>query len=96
MPSTPIEGFGLFVMLSLAVYRVRRLIAKDDISAPIRIRLPDPIRKWLECDWCGASWISIGAVYATHRWLIRLGPHWLLWAVAVACVVGLVGERLDP
>lgn len=83
----------LFVALSLSVYRVWRLVGKDDITAPIRDKLGTGwVRQGAECPWCLGTWLSIASVYATHRWLVVLRPHWLLWAVGVACVVGLIGN----
>lgn len=89
----------VFVLLCLAVYRVFRLIARDDITSPLRkpLHLGDGrVRAWLrsgaECPWCLGSWLSVGATYVTHRYVYAMHPHWLLWAVAVACVVGFLGE----
>lgn len=88
----------LFAALALSSYRVWRLIGKDDITEPIRARIfsetHGAVRRYLHdlitCAWCAGTWVSLAAVYATHRWLVRLSPHWLLWAVAVAAVVGLI------
>lgn len=85
----------LFVALCLASYRVWRLFGKDDITEPVRSRLPMFIQKPLACAWCAGSWTAVAATYSTHRWLVRLGPHWLLWAVAVSCIVGLIATVLD-
>lgn len=85
----------LFVALSLASYRVWRLAGRDDITEPIRSHLPGFLQKLVRCEWCLGSYVSVASVYATHRWLVVLRPHWLLWAVAVSCVVGLIGTRLD-
>ena len=89
----------LFVALSLASYRVWRLVGKDDITVFMRAplmrantRLSNWVLKGLTCPWCFGTWVSVAAVYATHRWLVPLHPHWLLWAVAVSCAVGLIGE----
>ena len=85
----------LFVALSLACYRLWRLAGKDDITQALRRPLPSFVLAGLTCPWCFGSWLSFGAVYATHRWLVALHPHWLLWAIAVSCAVGLIGENLD-
>jgi hypothetical protein len=82
----------LFIALSLASYRAWRLLGRDDITAFARQPLPLFINKGLTCPWCAGTWIAIASVYATHRWLVPLGPHWLLWAIAVAAVVGFLGE----
>lgn len=88
----------LFVALCLASYRVWRLAGKDEITQFWRgkIALRSELAwKLIECEWCLGSWLSVAAVYSTHRWLVPLEPHWLLWAVAVSCVVGLIGTAVD-
>lgn len=82
----------LFIALALASYRVWRLLGRDDITEPLRAPLPTFVLKGLTCPWCFGTWVAIASVYATHRWLVPLEPHWLLWAVAVASVVGFLGE----
>lgn len=84
----------LFVLLSLSVYRVWRLIGKDDITAPLRAPLPAFLVKGIECPWCLGTWMSVAAVYGVDRNLVTLEPNWPIWAAAVACAVGLIG-RLD-
>lgn len=87
----------LFVALSLAAFRVWRLIGRDSITEPVRDWIGDrfkPTSKLLElltCSWCLGTWIALLATFAVHHWLVTLEPHWLLWAVAVAGVVGLLG-----
>jgi hypothetical protein len=89
----------LFVALCFAAYRVFRLIGKDDITEPVRAAAfgdaTGAVRRYARdlvcCSWCAGTWLSLAAVYSTHRWLVELEPHWLLWAVGVACVVGFLG-----
>lgn len=77
-----------------------RLVGRDDITQPARDVIfrntEGSVNRYLHdlitCAWCAGTWISLAAVYATHRWLVPLSPHWLLWAVAVAAVVGFLGE----
>jgi hypothetical protein len=90
----------LFVLLSFAAFRVWRLIGHDDITEPLRAfafgDATGTVRRYARdlicCSWCAGTWVSLAAVYATHRWLLPLKPHWLLWAVGVAAVVGFLGE----
>lgn len=82
----------LFVVLSLATFRLWRLIGKDDISAGIRAKLPAVVAKPVSCPWCSGSWLSIAATFAVDRWLVFLDPWWPLWAAGVAAVVGFLGE----
>lgn len=98
------SGSLLFVALCLASYRTWRFVAKDDITQPVRalvfINKTKQARfgsldSLVDCEWCLGTWLSLAAVYATHRWLVPLDPHWLLWAVAVSCVVGFFGKLDD-
>lgn len=88
--------------LALAVYRVWRIIAVDQITEPIRIRTifrSGPVWSWLEdlvtCPWCLGWWLS-GA--ASVAYVAALGLSWwwvvLLWP-AVSCVVGFLGKLDD-
>ena len=85
----------LFVALSFASYRLWRLIGKDEITAPLRAPMHGKLLELVTCEWCLGTWLSFAAVYSTHRWLVVLKPHWLLWAVAVSCAVGLLGTAVD-
>lgn len=85
----------VFILLTLACYRVWRLIGMDDVSAPLRLKLPDVVSKPLECQWCAASWVSLAGVYLADRYVTELSGHWLLWAVAVSCAVGFLGKLDD-
>lgn len=85
----------LFVLLSLSVYRVWRLIGKDDITAPLRAPLPTWMLKGIECPNCLGTWIAIAAVWLVDRQLVTLEPNWPIWAAAVACAVGLIGGLDD-
>ena len=88
--------------LSLAVYRVWRIIAVDQLTEPIRIRTifrSGPVWSWLEdlvtCEWCLGWWLSGVAAVA---YIAALGLSWwwvvLLWP-AVSCVVGFLGKLDD-
>jgi len=95
-----------FVLLSLAAYRVWRLCAVDDITAPVRDRLtgrvyaseqPGRYRlgldKFVGCPWCAGFWVAV-AVWAVWSWQ----PHWTLAAAApfaVSAMVGLIAKNLD-
>lgn len=88
----------LFGLLCLATFRVWRLAARDDITAPLRRLLPEIVLKPLVCNWCGASWAAIAAVLLFHYHVHPLGPNVWLWVAGVAAGVGFLGEidaRLD-
>jgi hypothetical protein len=89
-------------LLTLASYRVWRLIALDSITEPIRARFifrEGRGWEWLStlvtCPWCSGFWIS-GA--ASLGWLLAFGLPlgWLalLWP-AVSALVGMIGW-FDP
>jgi hypothetical protein len=89
-------------LLTLASYRVWRLIALDTITEPIRARfIFREGRGWewvstlVTCPWCAGFWIS-GA--ASLGWLLAFGLPlgWLalLWP-AVSALVGML-DWLDP
>ena len=99
-----------FVLASLAVYRLWRLLAEDDILEPLRRKalryvgwkvgddLPADYRgRWAEfltCPWCAGFCLSLLA------WLFWLLAPSLALVVAtpfaVSAVVGLIRRNLDP
>lgn len=83
----------LFVLLIGASYRIYRLIGRDDITAGLREKLPERAQEPLACPWCLGSWVSFGVVGI--YWYAYELPVPILWALAVACVVGLIGSSLD-
>lgn len=84
----------VYVLLVAACYRTWRLIGHDDITEPLRRPLPDFIRKGVECPFCMGTWVSLIGVFLADRYVLALSGHWLLWAAAVACGVGLL-NRVD-
>lgn len=89
-------------LLTLATYRVWRLLALDAITEPIRARFifrEGPVWQWLanmlECPWCAGFWLS-GA--ASLAWLLSFDLSvWylvLLWP-AVSALVGIL-DWFDP
>lgn len=84
----------LFVLLVLGAFRLWRLVGKDDITEPLRRPLPNLLLKGLTCAWCAGTWTAVGVTYAVHRYVVDLDP-WLLWAGAVAALVGLIGDKVD-
>lgn len=85
----------LLVLLTLGVYRIWRFLAKDDITSFFHAHIPGKLGDGWRCAWCLGTWLSIGATYFVHTWFVKLEPHWGLWAAAVACGVGFLGEIDD-
>lgn len=81
----------LFIALCFAAWRTWRLIGRDDITGFIRAKLPDFVLVGVQCPFCLGTWIAVASTYLVHRYVQVLEPHWLLWAVAVAGGVGLLG-----
>lgn len=96
----PLTDFLLIIVLSLASYRVWRLVGYDDISTPIRLRLqgfgPSSydgtpwLLKLIECPWCLGTWLSLLSVYIFS--LYHPLPYPVLWYLAVPTLVGLIGN----
>jgi uncharacterized protein DUF1360 len=98
-----------FVLASLAVYRLWRLLAEDDILEPVRRRvlryvgwkvgddLPADYRgRWAEfltCPWCAGFWLGLLA------WMFWLFAPSLALVVAtpfaLSAAVGLIRTNLD-
>lgn len=85
------------VIIGLVAYRLWRLVAKDDITEPIRQRVfwPSNDRPTLElmvsCPWCLGSWVAFGTVLVTHLTGVTSSNPYLL-ALASATIVGLVAR----
>jgi len=90
MPS-PFEA----VLLGLAAWRTWHLIAKDDLTEPVRDRLPERFDDFIECPFCLGAWLALGWVAAFAAW--SDGVVWAALAAAVASVPPLVNHWLsDP
>jgi len=81
-----------FVLLSLAAFRVTRLIQRDSIFHELREwfygKISGRLLRLFTCTWCLGLWISVGW-YAGWQWnsdvtLILAAP------LAISAVVGLV------
>jgi hypothetical protein len=90
------------VPLSLAAWRIWRIVAVDDITEPIRARVMwrggavwGRFMDGLMCAWCLGFWIS-GAVVAAYVFGVGLSP-WLFpvgWC-AVSAGVGITNVIVD-
>lgn len=82
-----------WALLTLAAYRVWRLVARDDITVPLRMRLPDRVADPVVCPWCAGTWIAVGTIAAARQWCDVEMP--VVQAAASCVVVGLIGDRID-
>jgi hypothetical protein len=87
-----IPGWLPTVILALAVFRVYRLIAEDDIADRPREWLLDKLEeerlekldKLITCPWCLGFWLSVLAWLAwlaTPGWAVGLAFPWALSAI---------------
>jgi hypothetical protein len=79
-------------LISLASYRLWRLLGEDSITDPLRARLPDWSLELIECPWCLGSWVAFVVTWATDATVGLQVP--VLVGLAAAVVVGALGERL--
>lgn len=82
-----------WLLLTLAAYRVWRFVGRDDLTAPLRMRLPDRVAEPVVCPWCAGTWIAVGTIAAARRWHDVQMPA--VQAAASCAVVGLIGDRID-
>lgn len=90
----------LLLLISLASYRLWRLLALDDlpIVAKPRERYFDRYAgTWkadlVECPWCSGSWIAFAVTGLTN--LFYDFPLPVLYALVSATIVGFIGAKLD-
>jgi hypothetical protein len=93
----------LLVVLTLAAYRVWRLLFVDDFPPVMALR-ERMVRatfdrhgsEWSDgfgCPWCSGFWVSCAVVGIT--WTFVSLPLPGLWFLAVPALVGLIGTTLD-
>lgn len=94
----PIDPFT-FILLSLATYRLTRLVLLDEIAEPLRERIWKrfpPHTKFgylFTCFWCFGFWTSILVVV-----LYLLVPpiaYVVSLVLSISAVVGIVSSRMD-
>lgn len=94
----PIDPFT-FILLSLATYRLTRLVLLDEIAEPLRERIWKrfpPHTKFgylFTCFWCFGFWASILVVV-----LYLLVPpiaYVVSLVLSISAVVGIVSSRMD-
>lgn len=89
----------LLIVAALAAARITRLITRDTLTQPIRLRAINAVGPTsqlaylITCDWCTGMWV--GAAVGVPVWL---WPHqpWLicpLIVLALAETIGLIASR---
>jgi hypothetical protein len=101
----PFEHFQVmsainFIILALAVFRISRLIIKDEVLAPLRNAFWEkfpPERSYLgflfTCEWCVSMWVALPVVlfYAAFPTMTLL----IGCIFALSAVSSLLTARLD-
>jgi hypothetical protein len=91
-----VEQVVLFVLMSLASYRLWRLVGYDDVTSPARDRILEHapyLHDMVICPWCLGSWIAFAVVWVTTALVEVRWP--VLQALAVAVMVGWVHGTLE-
>lgn len=90
--------FLAIVILSLAVFRVTRLLIEDTILEPLREKTifkmhptDSKIRELFTCPWCVGFWLSMMAVGMFYLWPAVI--LWLALPFAISAVVGLIASH---
>lgn len=95
---------ALWLILTLAAYRLWRLLALDDLPglAEARYRLTttldergyDRYADAIPCPWCLGFWCCVAVFGTTHALATPL-TLWPLQAAAASTLVGLIGAHAD-
>ena len=93
----------LFVLVTLAAYRLWRFVSLDDFPPMVAVRdwFRDAVFRrygdeWaggIACAWCAGFWCTIAVVAAVWAW--RPLPAPALWFAAISTVVGLVAMTVE-
>ena len=79
-------------VFGLVAFRLWRVVGADTITEPLRERIGERARGFLECPWCAGFWVAAATVAAAWTFGWVTGPP-VVVAVAAAAVVGLIGDR---
>jgi len=88
----------VFVLVALAAYRTWKLIGDDDITAPMRARLPVAWHAFHASPWCAGFYVVAGWFAAWELWPDGAETAAVPFAAATAVgVLATVQNRLgDP
>lgn len=81
---------GLLLVLTLAAFRLTRLVTRDSITEPLRSKVPDTLKldELVHCDWCAGVYVS-AVVVAIADLITSVPLPFAVWG-AVAGGVGLL------
>ena len=90
--------FLLWLLATLASYRLWRLLALDEVLASQRIwfveHLPPKYEEAIYCSWCLGFWCCV-VTFVTIDYLGYSIPLPLVQIAASSSIVGWVGARVD-
>jgi len=96
-----VTPLALWLILTLAAYRLWRLLALDSLTARPRDAILDrdgPVWGWLAdgvyCPWCLGFWCCVAVFGGTHALATPLAL-WPLQAAGASTLVGLIGAHAD-
>jgi hypothetical protein len=97
-----------FLVVALAVFRLWRLLAQDDLPWLVRLRNAavgaretagvwtfrhPTVAHWLQCPWCLGAWLTVG--WTVFWWLDGRLALYVALPFALSATVGLIAKRLD-
>lgn len=92
-----IPNWYALVLLSLAAYRIWRLLAHDQILDRLRhrvVRADTEREEFLQCPYCAGFWVALAWWLAWVAW-----PDWTLVVAvpfAISAMVALIAVNLNP
>jgi hypothetical protein len=79
------------VLIGLAAWRLWRLAATDELTEPLRARLPTGLASFVACPWCLGFWCAVAVTVAVD---LTVGvPAPVLVGAAAAALVPLIEGR---
>lgn len=102
----------LYVLVALSAYRIARIVNADTwppvfAFRKLLVRRFGAESGWYEffrCHWCFGTWAAIGVTFLVHYFAVNLltgrvhnrAGFVAVVAVAVASVVGFIGDGINP
>lgn len=80
---------AVWLLTTLVAYRIWRLVALDQLTEPLRVRIPTRLAYPVTCPWCSGTWITWATFAVTLLFVDMRLP--ILQAVAASTVVGWLG-----
>jgi hypothetical protein len=93
----------LAVVLALTVYRLTRLVVRDEFPPVARPRewvirrlgADHPVAYLVECPWCMSFWVAAAVVVVVDCATSTSVPLPALWVPALSATTGLIGNLWD-